>query len=101
MDMLLKFLLVLVIGQILVMILTKRFVPGFNFLEAWKKIGKAFLGLLGNGKELALFAMFELVAIGASAVVLAIFGPRVGVFVLLASVCLFALWATKPPAKPR
>jgi hypothetical protein len=101
MTLALKFLLVLVIGQILVAIITKRAKPGFKFLDAYKAIWKAFLGLLGNRKELALFALFELVAIAALAVVLAIFGPGIGVIILLASVCAFAFWATKPPAKPR
>lgn len=101
MILLLKFLLVLVIGQILVAIITKRAKPGFRFLDAYRVIWKAFLGLIGNRKELALFALFEVVAIAGVAVGLAIFGPKVGGFLLLACVCLFCLWATKPPAKPR
>jgi hypothetical protein len=64
-------------------------------------IAKALLGLMKDRKELVLFALFVLVEVLLTAVVLAVFGPRVGVFVIIASVLLFAAWATRPPAKRR
>jgi hypothetical protein len=45
--------------------------------------------------------MFEAVAIGATALLLMAFGPQAGGFALLGFVALFAMWALKPPAKPR
>lgn len=64
-------------------------------------IAKAWRGLLGDRKELLLFAVFEVVAIAAWVLVLMAFGLKAGIYVLLGGVSLFALWATKPPAKPR
>ena len=52
-------------------------------------------------KELALFALFVLVEVCLAAIVLAVFGPRVGVLMIVASVILFGFWATRPPAKRR
>jgi len=64
-------------------------------------IVKALLGLLRDRKELVLFALFLLVEIVLVAVILMVFGPREGFYVLIASVALFAVWATRPPAKRR
>jgi hypothetical protein len=68
-------------------------------LEAASEIGKAFIKLIRNGKELALFALFEAAAIGACALSLAAFGPRVSVIALLICVALLILFAWKPPPK--
>lgn len=68
---------------------------------SWPPITKLLRGLLGNRKELALFAIFLLVEVGLVAVGLAALGPRVGFYVLIASVALFAIWVTRPPARPR
>ncbi len=62
---------------------------------------KALRGLLTDHKELILFALFEAVAIAAFVLVLMIFGLQVSAVLLLGSVALFAIWATKPPAKRR
>jgi hypothetical protein len=62
---------------------------------------KALLGLLKDRKELARFALFEAVAIGAFALALIVFGLPASAVLLLACVGLFAIWAMKPPAKPR
>jgi hypothetical protein len=64
-------------------------------------ISNALLGLLKDRKELALYALFVLVEVALTAIVLTVFGPRVGIYVILASVLLFAFWATRPPAKRR
>jgi hypothetical protein len=67
---------------------------------SWPPISKLLRGLLGNRKELALFAIFLLVEVGLVAIGLVVLGPRVGFYVLIASVALFAIWV-RPPAKPR
>jgi phosphotransferase system glucose/maltose/N-acetylglucosamine-specific IIC component len=67
----------------------------------WPPITKALRGLLADRKELALFALFEAVAIGAFALALMVFGLQVSAVLLLACVGLFAIWALKPPAKRR
>ena len=64
-------------------------------------ITKALLGLLRDRKELVLFAVFVLAEIAAVAMVLAVLGPRVGFFLIIASLALFVIWATKPPASRR
>ena len=64
-------------------------------------IAKLLLGFMKDRKELALFALFVVVEVCLAAIVLALFGPRVGVFVIVASVALFAIWATRPLAKRR
>ena len=64
-------------------------------------IAGALVGLLKDRKELALFAGFLLVEVVLVAVVLAAVGPRVGFYVILASVALFVIWAMRPPAKRR
>jgi len=74
---------------------------GLAAILSWPPITKSLLGLLKDRKELALFALFLLVEVSLAAIVLAVLGPRVGVFVILASVALFAIWAMKPPAKRR
>ena len=72
-----------------------------NWLEAWKNIGKAFVRLLGDGRELVLFALFEVAAISAAALTFVIFGIPAGLYVLLGAVGLFAILAMKPPAQKR
>ena len=74
---------------------------GLAVANAWKRIGKAFLRLLRDRREMALFALWEIVAVAALALVLAVLGPRVGIFALLGPVGLFAIWATRPPTKRR
>ncbi len=64
-------------------------------------IAKALRGLVGNRKELVLFALFEAVAIVATTLLLMAFGPQAGGLALLGFVALFTIWAMKPPAKPR
>jgi sugar phosphate permease len=64
-------------------------------------IAKAFRGLLKDRNELALFAVFVFTEVGLTAIVLALFGPRVGFFVIVATVLLFAAWALRPPAQRR
>ena len=65
------------------------------------QIARLLLGLLKDRKELALFAVFLLVEIVLVAIVLAVVGPRVGFYVIIASVALFVIWAMRPPAKRR
>ncbi len=62
---------------------------------------KALRGLFADRKELLLFAMFETVAIGATALLLMVVGPQAGGYVLLGFVALFFIWTMKPPAKRR
>ena len=62
-------------------------------------ITKALRGLLANGKELELFALSLLVAVGLVAVLLAVFGPSIAGAIMLAFIALFAMWAIRPPAK--
>jgi hypothetical protein len=69
--------------------------------EAIGNVGKLFVKLLGDGKELALFALFELAAIAALALSLAAFGPQVSIIALLVCVALLLLFALKPPPKAR
>jgi hypothetical protein len=64
-------------------------------------IAKALLGLLKDRKELVLFALFVFVEVCLAAIVLALFGPRVGGFVIVAAVLLFAVWGMRPPAQRR
>ena len=64
-------------------------------------MAKALRRLLGNHKELVLFALFEAVVIGATTLLLLAVGPQAGGFALLGFVALFTIWAMKPPAKPR
>ena len=64
-------------------------------------IAKALRAFIGDRKELALFAQFEIAAIGAVALLMLLAGPRVGGIVLILAVCLLALWAMKPPAQKR
>jgi hypothetical protein len=64
-------------------------------------IAKLLRSLLKDRKELSLFAAFVAVEVCLTAIVLEVFGPRVGVFVIVASVLLFAVWAMKPPAQRR
>ena len=64
-------------------------------------IAKAVLGLFKDRKELALFAVFVFVEICLTAILLSTFGPRVGGFMIVASVLLFAVWAMRPPAQRR
>lgn len=68
-------------------------------LEAIGNVGKSFIKLLGDGKELVLFAICLVVATGALAFSLAAFGPKVSVVILLVSVALLVLFAVKPPPK--
>jgi hypothetical protein len=70
-----------------------------KWLEAWKNIGKAFGRLVRNGRELLLFALFEIVAVNLAALIFLTFGIKAGAFVLVGAVCLFALWALPPAAK--
>jgi hypothetical protein len=62
---------------------------------------RALRGLLADRKELILFAMFEAVAIGATALLLIAVGPQVAGFVLVGLAALFFTWVMKPPAKRR
>src|SRR5262245_37835560 len=71
-----------------------------NRLEAFKNIGKAFVRLIGNGRELLLFALFEVAAIALTALIFLVFGIPAGAFVLIGAVGLFALLAM-PPAEKR
>jgi hypothetical protein len=64
-------------------------------------IARALLSLLRDRREQALFALFVLAEIAAVALVLAVLGPRVGFFLIVASVALFIIWVIKPPAKGR
>src|SRR5262249_10120757 len=64
-------------------------------------LGRALMNIFGNGRELALFALFEAAAVAAMALSLAAFGPRVSVIALLVCLALFILFAWKPPPKAR
>jgi hypothetical protein len=60
---------------------------------------RAVRGLLADRKELVLFALFEVVAIGATTLLLMAVGPQAAGFALLGFVALFFMWVMKPPAK--
>jgi hypothetical protein len=64
-----------------------------------KAIAKALRGLLADRRELALFAMFEAVAIGATALLLVAVGPLAAGVVLLGCAALFLVWVIRPPAQ--
>jgi hypothetical protein len=82
------------------MIQIRRRTPALTtHLEAIAGLWKAFVKLLGNGKELALFATFQLAAISALALSLAAFGPQVSIIALLVCVALLLLFTLKPPPK--
>ena len=82
-------------------ILTRRRTPAplAKPLEAFGNVGKLFVKLLGDGRELALFALFLVAAVGALALSLAAFGPKVSIVALLVCVALLMLFAWKPPPK--
>jgi len=70
--------------------------------ESAKLIGAAMRNLLRDRRELALFAVFEIIAIAAVALLLAAFGPGVAGMVLIAGAVLLAFWVLrKPPAARR
>jgi len=94
-------LLALILTAIVWIVVHGAWARGAGLTAAWKRIGKAFLRLIRDRREMALFALWEIVAIAALALVLAVFGPRVGIFALLGAVGLFAIWATRPPTKRR
>ncbi len=70
--------------------------------DAQRQLGKAFRALLRDRRELILFALVEVVAIAALALLLLAVGPGVSGIVLVAGAGILAIWAiTKPPATRR
>jgi hypothetical protein len=86
--------LLVVLCAVVVAILARR--------ESAKLIGAAMRSLLKDRRELTLFAIVEIIAIAAVALLLAAFGPGVAGIVLIAGAALLAFWVLlKPPAARR
>ena len=69
---------------------------------AYREIGRALHGLLGDRRELALFALFEIMAIGAVALLIIAVGPRTSGTVLIVGAFLLILFVImRPPAQKR
>src|SRR5262249_42966135 len=92
---------IVLVAIVIIQAATWRRIGLVNWLDAWKNIGKAFVRLLGDGKELVLFALFEVAAIAATALIFLVFGIPAGFYVLIGAVGLFAILVMKPPAQKR
>jgi hypothetical protein len=86
--------LVVALCAVVVAVLSRR--------ESAKLIGAAMRNLLKDPRELTLFAIVEIIAIAAVALLLAAFGPGVAGIVLIVGAALLAFWVLrKPPAARR